>query len=365
MNILISLSQVRMGGTERVVLSVAQGLIQRGHQISLMTMVDESQDFYQFPPETKRINLDLDRRAPSILHSIWNTLLRVKAIRRTIRQEKPDVVLAFLPVNNLLTSMAMLGMRTPLLISERVYPSKERRVVRWLQRLIYPRATRFVSNSTGIDQYYHWVSPTKRRIIYNIPAKVNTEGISVLPDKTRAYVVSMGRFVEEKNFPLLVEAFGQLADEFPEWDLVILGDGVQKVLCAERAQALGLADRIHLPGRVSPPFATLKGADLFVLPSNFEGVPNVLLEAMSCGLPVITTDYFGEPRDIIENNQNGIIVPRNDRSALVEAMRSLMQDKAKRALFAQNAQTSLLRFNEIAILDEWEQLLVDMLESGN
>lgn len=362
MKVLISLSRVRMGGAERVLLSITEGLIARGHQVTLVTMVDESQDFYKFPTETRRINLDLDRRAPTVLHSAWNTFLRVRALRKTIRQETPDAVMAFLPVNNLLVSMALVGKDIPLLLSERVYPSKEKRVVRWLQRIMYPQATRFVTNSTGIDGFYHWVPATKRRIIYNIPVRVDLGGEPVLPDPDRSYVVSMGRFVEEKNFPLLVNAFADVAADFPQWDLIMLGDGVMQAPCRDLAEALGITERVILPGRISPPFPTLKESDLFVLPSNFEGVPNVLLEAMACEVPVITTDYFGEPRDVIQHGENGIIVPRNARDALAAAMRSLMSDEVKRQRLAGNAKASLARFNEEAIIDQWEQLLLEMVE---
>lgn len=341
-----------------MVISVAKGLIERGHEACVVSMRGGAEDFYHLPDEMRRINLDLDRRAPTAAHSVWNTLLRVRALRRVFRTEKPEVVLSMLPVNNVLTGLSIVGLGIPFVLSERVYPEGERLPVRILQRLLYARATHFVTNSSGIDGYYHWIPQNKRKIIYNIPASVDREDgeVALHPTATR-HIVSMGRFVMQKNFPLLLKAFAELSDEFPEWGLTIIGDGILFEETKFQVHEMGLQERVHLPGSISNPFPSLKAADIFAFPSNFEGLPNAVLEAMSCGLPVVTTDYWGEPRDLIREGVDGFIVPRDDVGGLTTALRDLMNDAKKRKTMGLNARQVLQRFTENEIIDEWEALL--------
>jgi GalNAc-alpha-(1->4)-GalNAc-alpha-(1->3)-diNAcBac-PP-undecaprenol alpha-1,4-N-acetyl-D-galactosaminyltransferase len=360
-SLLIVLSQLRMGGAERAALKLAKSLSQRAYDIKIITFTQD-EDFYELPEAIKRIQLDLARPAPTILHTLYNTVLRVWGLRKAILAEKPNVVLTMLPINDILTSLALFGTGIPQVISTRVYPSiySERRALSLMKRILYPLAKFIVSVSTGVDQAYSWIDASKRTVIGNSPSIVSADDMEVeaafqMP-ADKHYIVSVGRFVPDKNFALLVDSFGKIAVQNPDWNLMIIGDGAQKDALAKQASDLGIAARVFLPGRTQKPFPVLKAANIFVLPSDYEGVPNVVLEAMACGLPVITTDYYGEPRDIICHDENGLIVPRSDAQAMADAMQRLIDDEELARKLAQNGLKYVKNIDTQKLIAAWDEV---------
>jgi glycosyltransferase involved in cell wall biosynthesis len=356
-----------MGGAERAILNVAKRLVDEAYDITIITF-SATKHFYTIPEGVSLIELELGRSAPTILHTVYNTLLRIQKLRKTILNLQPDVVLSLLPINDVLTSLALFATGIPHVISTRVYPSKysEQKAVTLLKKILYPRATKIVSVSSGVDSYYNWLHSSKRTVINNIPTDLS-QLESSRPDNLliqgRQYIISMGRFVPEKNFELLVDAFSKVAEEFTNWDLIIIGDGALKPVLEQKAKSLDLSNRIHFPGRLANPFGVMKNADLFVFSSNFEGVPNVLLEAMSCQLPIITTDYFGEPRDIVENEVTGLIVPRDDAEALAVSMQRVMADDTLRQQLTEQGNLFVRNIDSQKIIKQWDTVFREALNT--
>jgi len=168
----------------------------------------------------------------------------------------------------------------------------------------------------------------------------------------------MGRLVEQKGFDILVEAFSRCATKHSDWSLVILGEGPQRTRLEAAAAELGIGDRVHLVGQVREPDTILKGADLFVLSSRYEGFPNALVEAMACELPVVSTDCSsGGPRDIIRDGVDGILVPPRDVEALASAMDRLMADQDGRQRLGKSAAEVVERFSTTRVMKVWDDLL--------
>lgn len=172
-------------------------------------------------------------------------------------------------------------------------------------------------------------------------------------------VVAVGRLVAQKGFDLLLQAFARLQGRYPDWSLVIVGEGPLRAELEGLVERLGLSGRVFLPGLVQAVPALLKRCDLFVLASRYEGFPNALGEAMAAGLPVIAADCPTGPRELVRHGVDGLLVPPEDPATLAEAMDRLMGDGEERRRLAGRAVEVTARFSEEKVLALWDQVLAE------
>jgi glycosyltransferase involved in cell wall biosynthesis len=172
----------------------------------------------------------------------------------------------------------------------------------------------------------------------------------------------MGRLVRQKGFDLLVEAFARVASMHPDWRVVILGEGAERANLTASIHAAGLVDRVSLAGFASAPERAMRQADLFVLPSRFEGFPNSLLEAMAEGMPCISFDCPTGPKELIEHDVSGWLVPAEDVAALAKGLDMLMGSAELRIRLGAQARGVQQSYSLAAILDKWNRLLESLSE---
>jgi len=139
-------------------------------------------------------------------------------------------------------------------------------------------------------------------------------------------VLAVGRLTAQKDYPTLLRAFAKVRSR-RNCRLIILGEGELRDSLEALTSQLGIADSVQLPGFADNPFAWMSKASLFVLSSAWEGLPNVLIQAMACGTPVVSTDCPSGPAEILENGKWGRLVPVGDEVALAEAMDRALEDK--------------------------------------
>jgi GalNAc-alpha-(1->4)-GalNAc-alpha-(1->3)-diNAcBac-PP-undecaprenol alpha-1,4-N-acetyl-D-galactosaminyltransferase len=359
--LLVFIASLQCGGAERVSVTLCNHWTERGWDVTLATFDDGTVPPF-FPPArgVRHVTLGLQRRSTGAVYSVINNVKRVPRLRRFVAQERPDCILSFIDGTNVLALLAAKGTGIPVVVSERVDPSKHEIPWPWrvLRRLTYPWARAIVVQTGSIAAHFP-ASWRKRIAVIPNPVPSIEATISEAPGSggARLTIVGMGRLEPQKGFDLLIQAFASIAATRPEWDLTIFGEGNERSALTDAISRFGLSARIALPGREPDAPGALRRADLFVLSSRYEGFPNVLCEAMACGLPVIAFDCPSGPADIVRDGIDGLLVPAENVGALAAAMASLMADEARRAAFGGRAPAVASRFSVERIAARWERVL--------
>lgn len=359
MRVTFVIGSLSSGGAERVLVLLAEALSKRGFQISIVTLNGPESDFYAVPVGVLRHALGISTPA--------QTLFGFLKFRRALFSMRPDVIISFIDRMNVLTLLAVLGSDIPVVVSERIDPKMHSIGWFWtkLRWWTYPRAQRIVVQTGRAMDYF---LPKFQSTVCVIPNPViSPQGDLSLTDDLPAkpFLIAMGRFTQQKRFDLLMHAFATICPEYPEWRLVIVGDGPLRPEWEGLRNQLGLSNRVLFPGRVKNPCGWLKQADLFVLSSSYEGFPNVLCEAMASGLAVISTDCPSGPREIIRENIDGVLVPNQDMKALSHALALLISDREARRRLGSRAVEIIDRFGLEKVAGMWETMLVQILnETG-
>ncbi|WP_298908480.1 glycosyltransferase family 4 protein [uncultured Aliiroseovarius sp.] len=350
MKILVVQGGFGAGGAEKVVAMIAAHRAQMGDEVTVMGF-DMPDDGSYFPyPETVRLLLPDGAKGS-------NPLARFRMIRRTIKTTRPDVVLSFLTKINVLSLIAAIGTATPVVISERNNPRAQNAHPIWrhAQNLLVRRAACAVMQTERAQADLPKSAQVRSNVIPN-PCAPNPDH-PARPDPHGNRLVAVGRLDTQKGFDVLLRAMVEIVEAQPKAMLTIHGEGSQRgALEALRAE-LGLEDHVALPGASPTPGAWLSQADLLIMPSRFEGFPNVLAEATVAGLPVVSTNCDFGPREMIVVGENGLLVPVDDVPILADAVIRLMQDSTLRAHMAGQAAINRDRLAPKQILARWDQVI--------
>nr|WP_281069975.1 glycosyltransferase family 4 protein [Pelomicrobium methylotrophicum] len=359
--VLLIASSLQAGGAERMISQMANAWAARGRQVAVLTLSGTTADHYVLHPAVERIGLDLLRDSHSLWEAVrWN-MRRSQAIQRAVRRWRPDVVISFIVQMNVTVLVALAGSRIPVIVSERTDPRRHAvgRAWRLARRLLYPAAARLVVQTESVARWAVGIVPGRR--VRVVPNFVRELPPAAYTGRATDELLAVGRLDQEKGFDLLLRAFA--ASEFARAGarLVILGEGPERRALETLAQELSIAERILLPGVVRDPETWMARCTAFVLPSRYEGFPNVLLEAMAMGCPVIAADCDSGPREIIKHGENGLLVPPEDVDALAQALDRLWRDAALRARLGAAAVEVRERFSKERVLALWEQMIEEVL----
>lgn len=392
-------------GAERTIATVAAGLAQRGHRVELL--LEEAEGVLLEPLAQAGVRvvplrpvhaaglpgrlaergwqvLALARTLPGALRAAgWRAadpLARLaigddpplRALRAHLRRERPDAMLSFLNYPNLTLLLVaalepgatryVVNVRNQISQSSRHARSRWNRSVPLLMRALFERADAVVAPSRGVAEDVVACASVARDRVAVVPNPVvradlgersrAPAGHPWLADDATPVVLGVGKLKPQKGFDVLLEAFARARAKRP-LRLLLLGEGDQRSALEARARELGVAADVALPGYVEDPFPYYRRAALFVLSSRWEGLPNVLIEAMAVGCPVVSTDCPSGPREILEDGAHGALVPVDDPAALAEAiLATLAAPPARDRLVAAAA-----RYGFEASLDGYEAVL--------
>ena len=347
------------GGAERVMSIVANYWVSQGWDVTLIMLVAATQPpFYPLDPRIKLKSLGIAGISANLLAAIGNTWQRVKVLRKEIIASQPDVVISFMNSVNVYAILACWKLNIPTIVSEHIYPGSTdaNKIWQFMMKWTY-RYADLVTVLTQNALPFYPAAQGYRTIV--MPNPVMTPAPVVAMDRLLAApsLIAIGRFEPQKGFDLLMKAFHQIQAKYPDWQITILGEGPMRSALEDLRSQLQLTDRIHLPGLVTNVQEYLRQADLFVMPSRFEGFPMALCEAMACGLPVLAADCLSGPREIVEDGVNGVLVATEDVDALAAGLDALMSNPAKRQQLAQNAPQILDRFGLDRVMGIWKNAI--------
>jgi GalNAc-alpha-(1->4)-GalNAc-alpha-(1->3)-diNAcBac-PP-undecaprenol alpha-1,4-N-acetyl-D-galactosaminyltransferase len=345
----IVVGSLRMGGAERTAVSLATHLVGAGLDVTVVTIADEGPDHFALPSGARRARVILPPAEGWKLRRLGNALRRILALRRTLRGLGPDAVVALGAVPSVVSLVASLGIRVPVVVSERTNPrlARDSRMVSLARRLTYPLSRFVVVQTEALRSWAEDVAPADRvRVIPN--AARLPEPRSRVAHR-RPAVVAVGRLIRDKGFDLLVRAFATTRQAHPE--------GPERTSLESLIRDLRLGSDVLLPGATDDPDAAMRAADIFVLSSRREGFPNVLLEALANGCACVAFDCECGPRELLRDGVDGLLVPGGNEPALAGALSRLMGDEALRRALAARAPECMERFSPDRIGAMWLELL--------
>ena len=323
--ILFAIPQLAGGGAERVTAALAGEISRReGYEVHIAVYTRDSAKDYPVAGSVIWHCLPAGRRP-------WYRRIpeKIQFFRKTVRTVAPDFVVSLAgPEVLTLLALGMAGCDVSLCLSERNDPRRYPKEphLRILRRWVYGKCDGLVFQTREAMEYFPRAIRKKSVVIGNPLTGALPERYE---DSREKRIVTACRLNAQKNLPLLLDAFSDLAQEFPEYTLDIYGEGPERERLEEKIKDMGLLDRITLRGFSDQVYDDIRRAALFVLPSDYEGISNSMLEAVALGVPTVCTDCpAGGARETIVPGVNGLLVPVGDRAALADAMRRILCDDA-------------------------------------
>lgn len=338
-------STLHAGGAERVISLLANSFCQKGYEVEIVC-INKHLVFYPIDEKVKVWFAEDEVKSPSILKKVlW--------LRNHIKNDRPDVVIAFMLEVYCVTLASLIGVSVPVISSERIDPHFFGRAKGLLRWLLLRRTTHLVVQTVRIKDFYSAKLQSRTTII---PNPVTDKVFSLTPTLKQKRIIAVGRLAYQKNYPMMFRAFAKVHHDFPDWQLVVYGNGPQKEEIRGVIERLGMEGHIILAGKSDHVVEEMNKSSLFVMSSDYEGMSNALLEAVCVGLPVLSTDVSGA-RDLITEGVNGYIVPVGNERALTLALSSMLSSPEKMDEMGRQSKALAPRFREEQIVGQWEELI--------
>lgn len=363
--IVFHLNCLEQGGAERVVTNLANQFVKEDYQVIIATEWYGENEF-QTDERVRRVHVGL-RESDKKKNRLVQFLLRVKYLRDFLKKENPDILIPFARKALYRGLLAAYFIKIPVLISIRTDPNGH--YEEWSDKvqipLLFPRVDGCVFQTEGARDFFAPRLQNNSRIILN-PIHEKYIGVPTPEIRTKT-VVQSGRLVDFKNQPMLIRAFVKVHEKHPDYDLKIYGgdsfDGTREILEGLIGE-FQAQDYIRLMGASDTLEKDLADAALFAFTSDWEGLPNALMEAMALGLPIVATDCpCGGPRTIMTNEVDGLLIPIKDEKALTDAINRLIEDPELAKRLGAEARKIADKANGQAVYEQWRDYIEELINN--
>lgn len=350
------MNDINYGGASKMFSFLANELSELNNQVYVYTY-DGNKPNYQL---NEMINYYTESKVSK--NKLIKRILPIINTRKIIKKIQPDIVISFLPNANFYSVLGALGTCTSTIITERSDPYSEQGLILNLKRFFYRFAEGAVFQTDGAKEYYSNSIQNKSIVIQN-PVTMK-ENARIDFEKRRNEIVHVARFdIKQKRQDIMLLAFKKVAEEIPNIKLVFYGDGPDLIKIKSMVKNMDLSHRVIFKGKSDQILKSIKDSKLFVLTSDFEGIPNALVEAMALGLPVIATDCSpGGARLLVENGINGLIVPRGDIESLSQSIMHLEQNPKEADKISLEATKVRTKYSADKIILKWNNYIEKVLK---
>lgn len=350
MKLLFYINTIESGGAERVIVNLCNQFAKHHHDVLLVNSFKANWE-YELSSKVKHIYLEDANMKQNV---ITRNYCRIMKLRKIMKSEKIDVAISFMKEPNTRVLLASLGLDHKTIISIRNDPNSVYKTFfsKLVARKLYLLADGCVFQNEFAKAWFPQKIQSISKIIEN---QIDESFFDFNKDYTQSEgIVTVGRLEKQKNQAMLIESYNLVKNKVTD-NLYIYGTGSKHDELYSLIKQYHLENRVFLMGNTHNVKDSIKNAKMFILTSNYEGMPNSLIEAMALGLPVISTDCpCGGPKKIIRNNHNGFIVKCEDIYDLSKKMLKLFLSFESQVEFGFNAKLTTQQYNPVAIYEKWE-----------
>lgn len=404
-HIALYIGSLAKGGAERVFVNLAEYFASRGYRVSFVTIFRSPNEYdlcgkqapatgtedlipgtdIRFVPMNKeainalstsnwqgavtRYYSDINDNAALEISSNGGSraadfIKRHKKLRKIWKTLKPDLILSCNGKNNLMALASAKGLSIPvaayvIAMPELEYPG---RAMRMGVNLLFPKAKGVILQTERSRSFFPASVQKKARILHNMVRDEYLNGDVPDYESRQKLILAVGRVDDNKRHDLMIRAFARISKNFPEYTLLICGDGPDRKKMLDLATDLNISDKVSMPGVVTDIKSKLLQASIFLHTSDTEGMPNALLEAMCTGLACIATDCpCGGPAMLIDSHKNGILIPVGDEDALTREMTEVLKDPAYAKSLGNNALKIRDEYSVQNVFEEWENYIEELI----
>lgn len=350
-------AMIEKGGSERVLSNLTK-YFSSYCNVELLTILN-SKMAYEIDDKVNIYSLDNykieEYKKEMKILKIIKYIKRFKKFNKFLKESKPDIIVSFMPEASFFSMLAFNNRKITKIISVRNDPRREFKnaIYKIMMKLTYKKANGFVFQTEDAKKYFEKEIQDKSVVIPN-PINEKIAEIDWNEKGDKYLIVSVGRLENQKNHKLLIQAFKKVLKDIPKAKLKIYGEGSLRAELKKYIEELGIIGKVELPGRVEKVEEQIKNAGCFVLSSNYEGMPNALMEAMAEGMPVVSTDCpCGGPKYLIKNNVNGILVDVGNADQMAKAIEKIILNDEFAKKIGKNAKEIVDRLNPKKINEEW------------